>query len=419
MALYGNVTTATASVALNTNVVTVAGLDLSVVKPGMTISFGFRDRKSGIEWVISGVTPNGTNGGTITTQANVTTAYTDAPFLIDTTGYLSTDASYAAVVGLTILSALQTLLGIGTSLAAGARQIVLDKVSATAVGRVLFSIAGRVWGAIEHRTLTYTPTGGTAATIETLAFRAFPDGATPVDALLLDLSTGTGDLRKGTTSMLAASVLDLGSAPVGKVSVSGSAAINSFGSGRHLERLVHFFEGGNTITHNATSLVLPGGANIVTGPGDCLHVTSDASGNWRLRAYQRATGRPLLTPTVVAGNSGPTVIPAGATRFLTNSLVSPNAFNVYVLAGRRGIFRNLRVVGVDTPGPGQTVKFTLQKLFSDTALTCTMANGNAASDLVNSVLFEAGDRWSIKAETSAGANALSNYLFTMDFEVLG
>ncbi|KQQ31495.1 hypothetical protein ASF53_02000 [Methylobacterium sp. Leaf123] len=417
MPLYGP-STATATVTANTNSVAIAGMDLNaVVQQGMTISFGARDRAVGDAWIINTVVPNGTNGGTLTTAGSISTAYNSVPFLIDTRGFNGTDSSFAAAVSLKLLATLTNLLGTATNLFAGSRQLVLDKVASTAIGRVAFAIAGRTWGDIAQRSLTYTPTGGQGAAIETLALRAFPDGATPIDALLLDLTTGTGDLRKGNTFMVAASMVDLGSAPAGKVSISGSAPINSFGPGRHLDRLVHILEGGSTITHNGVSLILPGGVNIVTRPGDCFHATSDASGNWRVRDYQRATGRPLFTPTVVAGNSGPTSIPGGVTRYFTHNLVGASAFNVYVLAGRRGIFRNLRVVGVDTPGSGQSVKFTLQKLFSDTALTCTMTAGNAASDLVNSVAFEPGERWSIKAETSAGANQLSNYLFAMDFEV--
>ena len=295
MPFYGP-STATATIAANTNVVTITGMDLSgIVQQGMTISFGARDGAEGKAWLINTVTPNGSSGGTLTLAGSVSSpGYANAPFVIDSRGFNGTDASYAATVSLKLLSTLTTLLGPATNLFAGSRQLVLDKVGSSAIGRIAFAIAGRTWGDLAQRSLTYTPTGGAAATIETMAVRAFSDGSTPVDALLFDLTTGTGDLRKGSATMVAAATVDLGSAPAGKVAISGAAAIASFGSGRNLERLVHFADGGNTLTHSA-SLILQGAANIVTRAGDTLHATSDAAGNWRVRSYNRANGRPLVS----------------------------------------------------------------------------------------------------------------------------
>lgn len=299
MPLYGP-STATATVGANTNMVTITGMDISngIVAQGMTISFGARDRATGDAWVINTVTPNGTSGGTLTLAGSVPTAYNSAPFLIDTRGFLGTDSSYAAAVSLKLLSTQANLLGSATNLFTGSRQVALDKLSSTAVGRILFQIAGRSWGSIEERTFSFTPTGGQATSIETLAVRAFSDGTTPTDALLFDLSTGTGDLRKGAATMVAGSTVDLGSAPMGKVAITGGSGVtvNSFGAGRHLERIVRFVDGGATLAHNATSLDLPGGINILTRAGDRLHVTSDGSGNWRVVGYHRADGTPLILP---------------------------------------------------------------------------------------------------------------------------
>jgi hypothetical protein len=45
-----------------------------------------------------------------------------------------------------------------------------------------------------------------------------------------------------------------------------------------------------TLTHNATSLILPGAANITTAAGDVGIFTSDGSGNWRCINYETAAG---------------------------------------------------------------------------------------------------------------------------------
>ncbi|MCP2080763.1 UNVERIFIED_ORG: hypothetical protein J2W74_001949 [Methylorubrum zatmanii] len=298
MPLYGP-STATATVAANTNSVAITGMDLNaVVQQGMTINFGARDRAVGDAWIINTVVPNGTNGGTLTTAGSIPTAYNSVPFLIDTRGFNGTDSSFAAAVSLKLLATLTNLLGSATNLFAGSRQLVLDKVASTAIGRIAFAVAGRTWGDLAHRALFYTPSGGATTGVETMALRAFPDGATPQDALLIDLSTGTGDLRKGAATMVADSTVDLGSAPMGKVTINGAATINSFGAGRHLERLVHFVNAGATLVHNATSLSLPGGANIVVQAGDRLHATSDGSGNWRVHGYSRAALAPIAGPMI-------------------------------------------------------------------------------------------------------------------------
>jgi hypothetical protein len=296
MPLYGP-STATATVAANTNVVTITGMDLNaVVQQGMTINFGARDRAVGDAWIINTVAPNGTNGGTLTTAGSIPTAYNSVPFLIDARGFNGTDSSYAAAVSLKLLTTLSNLLGSATNLFAGSRQLVLDKVASTAVGRVAFAIAGRSWGDIAQRSYTYTPTGGQAASIETLAARAFPDGTTPIDALIVDLSTGGVDARQASATMASASTTDLSSAPFTKVALTGAATVTSFGPGKHLWRRVHVVDGGATLTHNATSLILIGGANIVTQKGDCFEITSDGAGNWRMRGYERADGTPLILP---------------------------------------------------------------------------------------------------------------------------
>ncbi|MBB2965223.1 hypothetical protein [Methylobacterium sp. R2-1] len=235
----------------------------------------------------------------------------------------------------------------------------------------------------------------------------------------VDLSAGTVDFRQNEIAMASAATVDLGSSPAGRVVITGSTAILSFGPGKNLTRLVRFANA-VTLTHNATSLILPGGANYTTLLGDMMLVTLDSAGNWRVRLGQHADGRALLTVVPVTGNSGPVSVTAGTVRYFTHGLLQTAASLVYVGAGRRGRFRNLRVVSPGVPGTDQFWKFTLQNLFTDTALTCTIsgAGSNQAQDLVNSAIFAAADRWSIKVEASAGANPLTSILFSLDFEVL-
>jgi hypothetical protein len=53
------------------------------------------------------------------------------------------------------------------------------------------------------------------------------------------------------------------------------------------------FSGALTLTYNATSLILPGAANITTAAGDTLEAVSLGSGNWVVTVYQSAL--PIFT----------------------------------------------------------------------------------------------------------------------------
>lgn len=100
-----------------------------------------------------------------------------------------------------------------------------------------------------------------------------------------------------------ASTTNIGTATSPKVQITGTTAITSLGNTINAVRLVRF-GGALTLTHNATSLVLPcNGANITTASGDTALFASDASGNWRCLDYQRADGRMVnMAAPVFSGN---------------------------------------------------------------------------------------------------------------------
>ncbi|CAO4163699.1 hypothetical protein [Methylorubrum populi] len=134
-------------------------------------------------------------------------------------------------------------------------------------------------------------------------------------------------------------------------------------------------------------------------------------------AAMRAT---LAVREVIRGNSGPANIPAGATRYLGIGLVGGSQSDVWIAASRRGRLSNLRVITQAAPGDGQSWTFTVQKLFTDTALTCSIAGSgtNMGTDLTRSADFEASDRLCIKMVSSSGAPATSAIAFSLDFLAL-
>lgn len=75
--------------------------------------------------------------------------------------------------------------------------------------------------------------------------------------------------------------------------ITGTTTITSIGSLEVGTVVKLHFDGVLTLTHNATDLVLPTGANITTAAGDEVEFIEYASGNWRCTNYSRADGTPL------------------------------------------------------------------------------------------------------------------------------
>lgn len=83
------------------------------------------------------------------------------------------------------------------------------------------------------------------------------------------------------TDIASASTVNLASALGGLVHITGTTTITAFSSAVVGATVVVVFDGSLTITHNATSLILPNGLNIRTKTGDTLILVSEGSGNWR------------------------------------------------------------------------------------------------------------------------------------------
>lgn len=109
-------------------------------------------------------------------------------------------------------------------------------------------------------------------------------------------------------SINAATTTDLGSVASNNVLISGAGVtINSFGTSASLSNPIYIiqFNGINTLTYNATSMVLPGAANITTASGDqaMVEVTNPASGYWKMIAYFSIAASGALG-TAASANTG-------------------------------------------------------------------------------------------------------------------
>lgn len=111
------------------------------------------------------------------------------------------------------------------------------------------------------------------------------DGGTgqgTANAALDALITAEADVASATTT-------DLGAQTTQNLRITGTTTITGFGTVAAGTRRWVRFSGALTLTHNATSLILPGGANITTVAGDSLITLSLGSGNWKVLGYWPAT----------------------------------------------------------------------------------------------------------------------------------
>lgn len=94
--------------------------------------------------------------------------------------------------------------------------------------------------------------------------------------------------------LASAATTDLGAQTSDNLRITGTTTITSFGTAANGVTRNLRFAAVLTLTHNATSLILPGGANITTAAGDTATAKSLGSGNWVVVDYQRATGLPVV-----------------------------------------------------------------------------------------------------------------------------
>lgn len=109
-----------------------------------------------------------------------------------------------------------------------------------------------------------------------------------------------------------AATTDIGAATGNFVHVTGTTTITALGTIQAGTRRIVRFAGALVLTHNATSLILPTGANITTAANDAATFVSEGSGNWRCVGYERADGTSLAgapgTVSSVNGDTGAVIV---------------------------------------------------------------------------------------------------------------
>lgn len=178
-------------------------------------------------------------------------------------GTTTPKATYTAADGLTSL----------------ANPIVLDSA-----GRAVIFIDG------SYRFDIYDSASNLIRSVDNVTnFSAIAAAASYGSSLIANYSTGSPQFFAGDATVASASTVDLWAAGAPRVTITGTTTITSLGtppSSSDVEILVTF-SGALTLTYNASTLWLPGAANIVTAAGDRAKFRPRGSTGWECVSYQR------------------------------------------------------------------------------------------------------------------------------------
>ncbi|QIG74372.1 hypothetical protein EVC08_060 [Rhizobium phage RHph_N65] len=200
-------------------------------------------------------------------------------------------------------------------------------------------------------------------------------------------------------TIASAATTDLSTVTSQNVTVTGNTTITGFGTAPAgtLRRLV--FSGALTLTHNATTLILPQGANVVTAAGDSLQIVSLGSGNWRVTSYQRVAGSLLTSGTAAAaaGNTAVdfTSIPSWVKRItvMVESLSTNGSSGFSIQIGDSGGVENTGYVCATGNAQTSTTEFPLT---GTSGAAAGVYHGSAVLTLLNA----AANTWVVSSQVA-------------------
>ena len=184
--------------------------------------------------------------------------------------------------------------------------------------------------------IQYSTTAASNTTIGTSISIAEGCAAANINNAIRELMQNVVNRFGNTVSVASSGTVALGDQEEQYVIITGTTTITSFGTPGVANKFAYFvkFSGALTLTHNATSLILPGGASITTAAGDCAIFQHEGTGNWRCLVYSPATGKAVVpsdpATTFITGQSEDTTPDLTADYMLTYD-ASATAFKKVLL----------------------------------------------------------------------------------------
>lgn len=280
-----------------------------------------------------------------------------------------------------------------------------DTIAAGATRRLIFA------GAL---TLTYNATSlilPTASSITTAAgdiaeFLSLGSGnwqcisyvRASGNALLGSPFTGgtlTAALNEAPSVAIASSATPaIGAAAGNTINLTGTTAVTGFDTiaAGAFRRVI--FGGVLTLTHNATSLILPTAANITTAADDVAEFVSLGSGNWKCTSYSRKSGIAMADRNVVnalTNSAGVVNIDCSLGDYFTLALganVTSITFSNLPASGKAA---SLMVRVTQDPSTARTVAWPASFRWEGTAPA--VSTTLSAVDLLAITSFDQGTKW--------------------------
>lgn len=172
----------------------------------------------------------------------------------------------------------------------------------------------------------------------------------------------------GWVDVASATITNIAAANSPNVRITGTNTITGLGTAASGTKITARFAGALTFTHNGTSLILPGTANITTAANDTADMVSLGSGNWICTNYKKASGA-----AVVAAGSGNTITKS-ADESVTNSTTLQDDDDFQFAVDANGLYEiEVIIISEHTSNGSPKAQFKVPSL--KTSVTEELING--------------------------------------------
>ena len=171
-------------------------------------------------------------------------------------------------------------------------------------------IVGGASGVIQAGTRTAGVLAYTTLSLDAVSVALRPSGVANLVSSAGQIDITAAAINEGAeVSLSSAGTTNIASAVANSIQITGTTTITAFGTAASGAIRRVRFAAALTLTHNATSLILPTGANITTAANDTAEFMSLGSGNWFCTRYNRASGAALASTSGVQNNFAATAAP--------------------------------------------------------------------------------------------------------------